>query len=284
AAPLGSIPIYDMIQSITSISAGAELITRGLKLNMDGIAEYRVPGRPLTAAAAGQWVAEGSPAPARQLSFSNAAVLRPRKLTVLTAYTREMVESSNIAAIVRQTLGEATGLALDARMFSTTAADSAGPGGLFAGVTPITPASGGGATPAEAAATDIGALFGALATNGAGKAAVIVAAMPQAVRLKLIAGPKFDYDILGSTALASGIVAAIETASFVSGFSAVPEFETGRDATMHMEDTAPADPIMGGTPVRSMFQLDATALRTKLWAAFGMRAAGHVQWIQSATW
>src|SRR5262249_38235729 len=102
--------------------------------------------------------------------------------------------------------------------------------------------------------------------------------------LKLIAGPQFDYDIIGSTALASGIVAAIEVASFVSGFSSTPEFETGRDATMHMDDTSPADPIMGGVPVRSMFQIDATALRTKLWASFGMRAAGHAQWISATTW
>src|SRR5262249_4467014 len=121
-------------------------------------------------------------------------------------------------------------------------------------------------------------------TNGAGKTAVIVAAMPQAVRLKLIAGPKFDYDIIGSTALAAGTVAAIEVASFVSGFSSTPEFETGRDATVHMGDTSPADPIMAGVPVRSIFQIDATALRTRLWASWGLRATGHAQFITGTTW
>jgi hypothetical protein len=126
AQELGRVAIYDMIQSITSLSTGAEVISRGLQLNLDGIAELRVPGRVLSASAAGQWTQEGMPAPVRSLSFSNAAILRPRKLQVISVYTREMVESSNIEAIVRQTLGEATGLALDAQMFSANAASANG--------------------------------------------------------------------------------------------------------------------------------------------------------------
>jgi hypothetical protein len=78
AKELAGVAIYDLVQSITSISAGAEVIGRGLRLNRDGVAEMRVPGRALNAAAAGQWIAEGVPAPARQLSFANSAVLRPR--------------------------------------------------------------------------------------------------------------------------------------------------------------------------------------------------------------
>jgi hypothetical protein len=288
AKELAGVAIFDLVQSITSISAAAEVISAGLKITMDGIAEHRVPGRVLNAAAAGQWVAEGAPAPARQLSFSNAAILRPRKLSVIMAFSREQTESSNIEAIVRATLGEATGLALDAKMFSADAASASAPGGLFAGVTPLTPASGGGATPAEAAATDIGALFGALAAQGAGKTAVIVAATPQAVRLKLIAGPKFDYDIIASTSLPSGVVAVVELASFVSRFSSVPEFRVGPDASIHFEDTSPQD-ITGGSPspavpVRSMFQTDSIALKMDMFASWGLRAAGHAQWIAATTW
>ena len=47
---------------------------------------------------------------------------------------------------------------------------------------------------------DIGKLFAALAANSGGKTAVIIAALPQAVKLKLTAGPKFDYDIIASVA------------------------------------------------------------------------------------
>ena len=281
AQELAGISILDTLQSITSVSAAAELISRGLQIDMTGISEYRVPGRVLNAGVAGQWVSESGAIAARQLSISNAAILRPRKLAVLMAYTREQIESSNIEAVVRQTLGEAAGLALDVKMFSGDAASASAPAGLFAGVSGQTPTAGGGSVAMQG---DLKNLFAALAGAGGGKTAVIVCALPQAVTLKTSVGPKFDYDIIASASLPTGTVAVVEVASFVSGFSSAPEFETGKDATLHFEDTSPADPIMGGVPVRSMFQLDSTALRMNLWAAYGMRAVGHVQWCSGVTW
>src|SRR5262249_13111995 len=56
AQQLAGVAVLDLVQSVTSISAAAEVIDRALKLSMDGIAEYFVPGRPLTAASAGAWV------------------------------------------------------------------------------------------------------------------------------------------------------------------------------------------------------------------------------------
>ena len=102
-------------------------------------------------------------------------------------------------------------------------------------------------------------------------------------RPQLEAGAQFDYPILGSTALAAGTVGVVEVASVVSGFGSVAEFSTSRVSALHMEDTSPGD-ISGSTTVRSMFQIDAIALKTTLWAAFGLRAAGHAQWLQGATW
>jgi len=285
AQELARVAIYDMVQSITSISAAAEVINRGLKLNMDHIAEHRVPGRVLNAAAAGMWVAEGNPAPARALAFTNAAILRPRRLSALYTYSREQAESSNIENIVRQTLGEAAGLALDAQMFSATAGDASKPAGLLAGGAPLTPTAGGGTAARDG---DLKNLFAALAAQGAGKTAILVCAMPQAVTLKASVGPKFDFDIVASTVLPAGTVVALEVASFVSGFSATPQFRVSNLATYHAEDTSPQQ-ITGGTPspavpVRSMFQTDSIGLYMDLWAAWGLRAAGHAQWIQGATW
>jgi hypothetical protein len=285
AHELAGVAIYDLIQSVTSLSAAADVITRALKLNMDHIAEMRVPGRTPVAAAAGMWVSEELPAPARQLSFSNTAVLRPRKLSVAYAYTREMAESSNIEAVVRQTLSETVGLALDLQMFSATAGDASKPPGLLAGVSPLTPTAGGGS---NAIYGDLKNLFGALAAQGAGKNAVIVCAVPEAVTLKATVGPKFDYDIIASTALAAGTVVVLEVASLVSGFSSVPEFRVSRTAIYHAEDTAPTD-ITGGTPspavpVRSAFQTDSVLLKMDLFAAWGLRATGHAQFITGATW
>jgi hypothetical protein len=281
ATELAAVAIYDQVQSITSISAAAAVIDRGLKLSLDRVATMRVPGRALNAGAAGAWTSEDSPAPARQLSFTNATVLQPRKLSVIMAYSREQAASSNVETIVRQSMGEAAGLALDARMFSATAGDSAGPAGLFFGVTGQTPTAGGGLTAMQG---DLKNLFAALAAQGGGLTAAIVCALPQAVTLRMSVGPRFTYDILASTALPSGTVAVVETASFVSGFNPVPVFRASDQSSFHFDDTAPSDPLMGGQPVKSMFQIDALALRMDVWASWGLRAAGHVQFVSGVSW
>jgi hypothetical protein len=285
AQPLAGIAIYDLIQSVTSQSAAAEVITRGLKLNMDHVGEYRIPGRTPAAAIAGMWVAEETAAPARQLAFSNTAILRPRKLSVIYSYSREQAESSNIENIVRATLSETVGLALDLQMFSATAGDASKPPGLLFGTAPLGATTGGGSTAMYA---DLNKLFAALAGAGAGKNAVIVAAVPEAVTLQATLGPKWDYDIIPSTSLAAGTVVVVELGSVVSGFSAVPEFSVSRHAVYHAEDSSPTD-VTGGTPspavpVRSAFQTDTILLKMTLSAAWGLRAAGHAQFITGATW
>jgi hypothetical protein len=61
-------------------------------------------------------------------------MLRPRKLAVITSYTNEQANSSNIEQFVRVAIGEASALALDARMFSAVADDGAGPAGILNGL------------------------------------------------------------------------------------------------------------------------------------------------------
>jgi len=186
AAEIARLAIYDMLQSITSISAAAEVISRGLKITMDGIATHRVPGRVINPAQAGTWIAEGNPAPARALVFTNAAILQPRRLSVMYPYSREQAESSNIENIVKATMSESSGLALDAQMFSAAAGDASKPAGLLAGIAPLTPTAGFGVAARDA---DLKNLFAALAAQGAGKTAALICAMPQAVTLKASVGP-----------------------------------------------------------------------------------------------
>src|SRR5262249_25235225 len=59
------------VMAITSSSAAADLMSRGLKLNFDGYASIRVPGRLLSAADAGSWVGEGQPIPLRAQLMTN---------------------------------------------------------------------------------------------------------------------------------------------------------------------------------------------------------------------
>src|SRR5262249_15486713 len=109
--------VFDAIQVATSLSAGASLVASALQVSLAGPTQSIVPRRVVGAAAAGQWVAEGAAIPVRAQSFSAVTLLR-RKLAVIAVFTRETAEGSNIEAIMRQTLGEASGLALDAAMLS----------------------------------------------------------------------------------------------------------------------------------------------------------------------
>src|SRR5262249_4490131 len=242
----------------------------------------RVPGRAFAAnnADAGQWVAEGAPIPNRALSFTSGPTLTPKKVGVLTTFSREQAEASAIEVISQTMISEAVGVALDTQMFSATAGDATKPAGLLVGATPITGTTG--------MSADLGKLVGALAANHGGKTPLFVAAPQQAVTMKALLGPHWDYPIVSSAAPAAGTVIAIELASFVSAFAPQPEFATMKAATIHMEDTSPQD-ITGGTPspavpVKSYFQTDSVGLRMILRASWGMRATGHVQVVTGATW
>jgi hypothetical protein len=88
--------------------------------------------------------------------------------------------------------------------------------------------------------------------------------------------------------LSTGTVVALEVASFVSGFSAVPTFRVSNLATYHAEETSPQQ-ITGGTPspavpVHSLFQTDSIGLYMDVFGSWGLRAPGHAQWVTGATW
>jgi hypothetical protein len=280
AGTLGHAAVDDSIMAIATTSAAAGLIQRGMKVNLGELASIKIPGRLLDANDAGSWLTEGQPIRVRQQRITTGVTLTPHKLMVVTSFSREMTETSNIEAVSRALVAEATGLALDLALFSATSVTNA-PASIIAGATPIVAATGGGVT---ALATDMKALTAALATANGGANPVLIMNPAQAASLSVLAGPKFDIPILRSTSVAAGTVIMVEASSFVSAFGAVPEFDVGNQMTLHFEDTVPADPIMAGTPVRVPFQTDSIALRMRLWTTWGMRVAGHAQVITGATW
>jgi hypothetical protein len=278
AKDLAQMAVLDVIQDAASISAGAAIIAKSLSLDLGRLASLSVPGRPLTPSDGAKFVAEGGAIPVRNFNFA-ASTLRPFGLKTITTYSRELSESSNVESVVRQTLAESFGLGIDAVMLSASAGSASQPAGLFQSP-PITGTSGGGV---NALLGDLKALFGALATNGAGANVVIVAPLPQAASLKAQVGPQFTWPIYASTAMTAATVGAIDATSFVSGFKSEVEFEVSRAATLHM-DTSPVDPIMGGTPVKSAFQVEMLALKATMTISWTMRTAGHSQLVAGCTW
>jgi hypothetical protein len=285
AGALAATAVDDTIVGLAGPSAAAELIQRGLRVDLSGYGAIQVPGRIVDPADAGAFVLEGAPIPASQLPLDAGPLLAPFKFAVMASFTNELAEHSNAERVVRQILSEAAALRLDAELFSTTAASTSRPAGLLNNVVALAAASAGDG----AMMADIGSLVGALATAGGGSNVIFVCSPPQAAALKLRAGTKFDYPILSSAALTAGSIVAIEAGSFVSGFGPVPEFAVSDQAVLH-ESTVPAALGMVGTPAvvaapaRSMWQTNSTALRMILRCSWAMRATGHIQVINSVTW
>jgi hypothetical protein len=83
-----------MIVALAPASAAARLIAGGIQVDMTGCDMIGLPSR-TTLATDGAWVAEGAPIPARKQAIADAIpLIRPRKLAVLVAFTREMAEIS----------------------------------------------------------------------------------------------------------------------------------------------------------------------------------------------
>jgi hypothetical protein len=273
--------VLAVVQDAASISAGANIIGRGLSLDLGRLYQLSVPSRPLTPADGAQFVAEGGAIPVKSWNFA-AGILHPYALKTITTYSYELSESSSIEAAVRQTLAESFGLGIDARMFSATAGSASAPAGLFQSP-PISGTSGGGIA---AMLGDIKLLFNALATNGAGANVVLVAPLGQAASLKAqLLGPQWNYPILSSTAMPAATLGAIDVTSFVSAFTSAITFDVAKAAALQM-DTAPTDPlpIATGPSIKSTYQLDMLALRATMSISWIMRVAGHSQICTGVTW
>jgi hypothetical protein len=284
ADSLATLTIDDTLMQIASVSAGAALIDRGLKLNFAHHASIRVPGRLVDETDAGSWTVEGSPVMVRAQRITPGPTLTPHKLICITSYSAEMIRQSNIEAVSRALLTESMSLALDAAIFSTAAAGAA-PAGILNNLTAQTPTTGGGVS---AMATDIGNLMKALVAAHGGADPVLVMNPTQATTLSLMASPRFDIPILESTKLAPGTVILIEASSFVSAFDAVPEFQVSSVGTLQYESSTPADIVSGtGTmavPVKSLYQTESIGLQVKLRGSWAMRRTDHVQYIVGCTW
>jgi hypothetical protein len=280
AGALGHAAVDDSIMAIATTSAAAGLIQKGMKISFGGAASVKVPGRLLDANDAGSWLLEGQPIRVRNQRITAGPSLTPHKLMIITSFTQEMTQSSNIEAVSRALIAESTGLALDLAMFGSAPVTNA-PASIIAGVTPITGVAGGGLVALEG---DMKALMAALVAANGGANPVLIMSPQQATALSLLASPRFDIPVLRSTSVPTGTVIMVEASSFVSAFGAVPDFEVGNQMALHFEDTAPSDPIMAGTPVKSTWTSELIALRMRLWASWAMRATGHAQVVTGATW
>src|SRR5262249_37469598 len=121
-----------------------------------------IPTRSRTPTIAGSFVGEGQPIPVRQGAFTS-QTLTPKKMAVITTWTREIDEHSvpAIEGLLRNAIQEDTAISLDSVLLDANAATVVRPAGILNGVAALTATAGGGFA---ALVGDIKALSGALLT------------------------------------------------------------------------------------------------------------------------
>jgi HK97 family phage prohead protease len=294
----------DMMPTLAPKTIYPRLATYGLSLSFGRAGKIIIPTRSLTPSIAGSFVGEGLPIPVRQGAFTSQTLV-PKKLAVITVWTRELDEHSlpAIEGILRDAIQTDTGISIDTVLIDSNPATAIRPAGILNGVTPLTPTAGGGF---NALIGDIKQVSGALllVTKGNLRNPVWVMNPQQVNSIALTAnglgvfpfkdevgaGRLYGWPIIDSGTVPLGTVVAMDAADFVAVGGEGPRFELSDQATLHLEDTAPAD-IVGGAsgpvaafPVKSMWQTDSIAMRLILPMNWTIRRPGVVSAVAGVTW
>lgn len=258
----------------------------------------KVPARSSLPSIGGSFIGEAQPIPVRRLALTS-VTLSPKKMGVITTFTREMAKYSIVALepMLRQEIIFDTAITLDSVLLGDIAGTADAPAGLLNGATAITPTAGGGAT---AILGDIKKLRAPFDGANAGSGLMLMMNPSQAESLNLTPGAdgKLDwasgilsrYRVVTSTAIPLGRVIMVRAADFASATGDIPEFELSNDATVHMEDSTPlaissaGEPPVVAAPVRSFFQTGVSGLRMIMDVSWVMRRPGMVQFINGVTW
>ncbi len=304
AAELVQTATLDFIDTLVANSIYPVLRDLGGRFTFGRNGVVSIPARAATPSVAGSFVGQGAPIPVRQAGFS-ATSLTPKKMAVITTFTREIAEKStpDIEQVLRTAIQEDTGVAIDTVLLDANAATTIRPAGLRNGITGLMPTANGGFA---ALVADLKGLVGALITSSGGniRQPVWVMNPVQALSISLTqngngdfpfaadlrAGTLLGYPVAQSATVPNGTVALVDAADFFTATGDEPRFEVSDQAVLHMEDTAPAQisaadtPNVVAAPIRSMFQTDSLALRMIMDLNWAMRRAGMVAFVQGVTW
>lgn len=276
-------------------SVYAQLSAIGARFTFGNAGKIMLPARNKDPNLAGDFIGENQPIPVKKGSIVTAS-LTPKKLAVISAYSREMatVSAGQIEDYIRQFMVEDTAQVIDAKLLDNVAATAIRPAGLLNGVT-LTPSA--GDTLADII-TDVKAAMTPILTANGGRRLVWLMNPLQAMSLGLqtnAAGafifPNANQNFLGYRVIVSNNVPAgtlilVDAADFATVANDTPQFLVSNEATLHMESATP-EPINDGTPatpVISLFQQDSFAVRMIQQMNWTMRRTGMVSGISGITW
>ena len=286
AAELARKVVAEGLAAMGPATAATQVLRQGLVLSWDGAGQISAPGI-VAGAGNASFVQEGQPIPVRQLA-SATVFLNPFKLAAISVLTREMAESSNAEAIIRDALVNSMGPALGTVLFGSTAATSAQPAGLRAGIAAQTASV--NTELYEAFFEDCDTLINAVSAVGGngpfifvarpGRAAVMIMRF---VREAIVEGGGAEPAavVYGSAAMGNDLM-CIAPNALVSAFSPDPEVVISDSGTLHMESSPVLD-LGSASPGRSLFQTESLALRVRWPVSFALRNPAGVAWL-TPTW
>ncbi|MBO0717144.1 MAG: phage major capsid protein, partial [Rhizobiales bacterium] len=247
----------DFMQVLLPMSVFPRLAQLGLSLTFGAAGRIIIPTRNLTPSISGSFVGEGQPIPVRQGSFAS-QTLTPKKMAVITTWTREMDEHSipAIEGLLRQAVLEDTAISLDTILLDANPATVIRPPGLRNYQAGIAASTAGVGFPNFVA--DYKALYGALLqlTNGNVRKPALIVNPIQTLDIDLIqppnaATPLFPFiemtsggkvlkaSLIESSTVTPGLALMVDAADFTTAGQEGPRLEISDQATLHMEDTTP---------------------------------------------
>ncbi len=294
----------DLMPLLMPKAIATRLAAKGLTLSFGRAGRIIIPTRSRTPTIAGSFVGEGQPIPVRQGAFTS-QTLTPKKLAVITTFTKEMEDHSipAIEGILRDAIQTDTSVAVDSILLDANPATTVRPPGLLNGVTVTTATAGGGLA---AIIGDIKSLVSTLVASTYGNvrspvwlmnpgdmlAASLISAANTGIfpfRDEIARGTLNGIPIIDSATVPVKTMILIDAADFVVVGGEAPRIDMSDQATLHFEDTTPLDLVAGspGTvaaPQKSLFQTDSLALRMIMPLNWVQRRAGTIAWTSSVTW
>jgi len=305
AAELVTTAIGEFMEALKPVSIYAALAAKGATFTFGRNGIVSLPTRDATPTIAGSFVLQGSAIPVRQGSFS-AITMTPKKMAVISTFTREISEHSTpaIEALIRQAIIDDTATAIDTVLLDAVAASATRPAGILNGVAGLTATGAGGIA---AIIGDLKLMVNALLTSTAGgiRAPVWIMSPGDALAIQLTQaaaggdlpfrdelsrGTLLGFPVIQSTNATADTFYLVDAADFVTATGDTPNFSVSDQATLHMEDTSPlaigtaGTPATVAAPVRSLWQTDTIGIRMILDMNWALRRTGMVQWITGQSW
>jgi hypothetical protein len=265
-----------VLPALSPNAASSKLFSLGMIVDMAGVTTIKVPfvggsGRPASPA----FVPEGAPSPMVDLVVSAPTLGPTCKISLGAAITDEIQSASagTAEAIVAAALSIAVQQGTDVVLFGNGAATASQPAGLLNNVTP-TPSS--GTTGAEGVADDLALIAGAIGAAGIATDDLAFVATPSlAMKIQVLAGPRFQDRVFSSLSLPAGTVIGVAPQGLATGYSGAVEVESTIHGSAHMESVTPL-PIVGNTgtvasPTISAFQQNLIILKVRAWLAWAIQ-------------